>query len=1066
MTSRRGGFLADIDRFDPEFFGISAREALHLDPQQRLLLEVSWEAIEHAGLAPRRLAASQTGVFIGISTNDYLKTYRPSLAALDAYTNIGNAHSLAASRISYLLDLRGPSMAIELKQHIQAELEIDLPVTCFLQDLPLSQLAAQMAEQVVAASPIDAHPALLLAPEDRYQQFPLNDIQQAYWVGRDQAFELSDVASHIYAEYERDAFDPERLNQAWQLLVQRHGMLRAIVRPDGQQQVLAQVPAYRIEIKDLRELSSEAAEAALAASRAEMTGQTRPMHQWPLFQLRLHRLPGQRMRLCTWFDLLIVDTMSFRVLLSEWLHLYQQPGLSLPAQTMTFRDYVLGEREQRQREATAYARDRMYWHDRLPTLPASPQLCTIQQAEETRPTFLHQVAELDAPTWAQLKARTARAGITPAMVLCNAFAEILTTWSAGAHFTLVLTRFHRLPLHAEVKHLVGDFTSTTLLEVRDEGATFEECGRLQQQLRLDLEHAQVSGVEVLRDLARLRGTTAQARVPVVFTCILNNADEDQDWLEGFGQVRYLHSRAPQIWLDNQIYERGGALLVTWETLQNVFPPGLPQDMFAAYLRLLHRLADDEHRWQQSLIDLRPREQREQRALINATAAPLPTGLLHTPFLRQAHTHASRIAVRCATRRLTYQELERRSRQLRRQLLELGARPNTLVGVVMEKGWEQIVAVLGILRAGAAYLPIDVDLTTGDLTPCPVPYTHLSYLRSAQGQTFFCGGSPTRAPEIVAFEQASGQTVALYGHQEIAIDPAYLARPTAVEFPPWQGETAHAFYYPPCNPDYAPPAGELPPLLVRSHPGPTLAANTLLDLTIQYWTSRGIGVLDVSYGGSTGYGRAYRQRLAGQLGVVDVEDCSHGALHLVHTGQVDRRRIAISGRSAGGYTTLCALVFKEVFQAGACYYGINNLEVLAMNIHKFESHYLQGLVGPYPQCQDLYRARSPINFVARLSCPVIFLQGSADPIATPEQAERVVEALRRKGLPVAYLLFEGEGHGFERAENIVHALDSELVFYARIFGFALPNAGATLTIENLSYLEGDKGRVGSREGRRR
>ncbi|HEY1353940.1 MAG TPA: prolyl oligopeptidase family serine peptidase [Ktedonobacteraceae bacterium] len=367
--------------------------------------------------------------------------------------------------------------------------------------------------------------------------------------------------------------------------------------------------------------------------------------------------------------------------------------------------------------------------------------------------------------------------------------------------------------------------------------------------------------------------------------------------------------------------------------------------------------------------------------------------------------------------------------------------------------------------GTWYLGV-LDLASGKLTPCQVPYTYLSYLRSARGQTFFCGGSSTRAPEIVAFEQASGHSSVLHSHQEIDIDPAYLSLPEAVEFPSWQGERAHAFYYPPCNPDYAPLAGELPPLLVKSHPGPTLAANPLLDLTIQYWTSRGIGVLDVNYGGSTGYGRAYRQRLAGQLGVVDVEDCSNGALHLVHTGQADRRRIAISGRSAGGYTTLCALVFKEVFQAGACYYGINNLEVLAMNIHKFESHYLQGLVGPYPQCQDLYRARSPINFVARLCCPVIFLQGSADPIATPEQAEEMVQALRSKGLPVAYLLFEGEGHGFERAENIVRALDSELFFYARIFGFVLPEGGATLTIENLSYLEGDKDRVGSREDSRR
>lgn len=600
-------------------------------------------------------------------------------------------------------------MAIELKQRLQADLEIDLPVTSFLQNLPLLQLAGQMAEQITEL-PGGPQVALQPAPEDRFHPFPLNDIQQAYWVGRDQAFELSDVASHIYAEYTQDAFEIERLNQAWQALVKRHEMLRAIVRPDGQQQILPQVPAYQIEVSDLSDLSTEAADARLEASRAEMSEQVRPMHQWPLFQIRLHRLPGQQTRLCIWFDLLILDAMSLRIILSEWFRLYQQPDIALPPLAITFRDYVIGEREQHQRETTAYARDRAYWHDRLPTLPASPELCTVQQAEQGRPTFLHQVAELDAPTWSRLKAQAARAGITPAMVLCQAFAEILTTWSTGTPFTLVLTRFHRLPLHEQVKGLVGDFTSTTLLEVQSNGQSFEECGRqLQQQLWQDLEHAQVSGVEVLRDLARQRGTTAQARVPVVFTCILNNAEEDENWLEEFGRLHYLHSRAPQIWLDNQIYERNGTLLVTWEALQNVFPAGLPEDMFAAYVRLLQRLAADEGRWQQNLVDLLPQEQREQRSIINATAAPVPPGLLHTPFLAQARARGSQMAIISATRCMTYQELAARSRLLAQRLLDMGARPNTLIGVVMEKGWEQVVAVLSILRAGAAYLPIDPHL---------------------------------------------------------------------------------------------------------------------------------------------------------------------------------------------------------------------------------------------------------------------------------------------------------------------------------------------------------------------
>jgi dipeptidyl aminopeptidase/acylaminoacyl peptidase len=220
------------------------------------------------------------------------------------------------------------------------------------------------------------------------------------------------------------------------------------------------------------------------------------------------------------------------------------------------------------------------------------------------------------------------------------------------------------------------------------------------------------------------------------------------------------------------------------------------------------------------------------------------------------------------------------------------------------------------------------------------------------------------------------------------------------------------------------------------------------LGIQYWTSRGIAVLDVNYGGSTGYGRAYRKRLEGQWGIVDVDDCVNGARYLVERGDVDGERLAIAGGSAGGYTTLCALTFRGVFRAGASHFGVSDLEGLAKETHKFESRYLDRLVGPYPERADLYRERSPINFTDRLSCPVIFFQGLEDKVVLPNQAERMVEALRAKGVPVAYLPFEGEQHGFRRAENISRALDAELYFYSRIFGFTLAEPVEPVAIDNL------------------
>jgi dipeptidyl aminopeptidase/acylaminoacyl peptidase len=239
------------------------------------------------------------------------------------------------------------------------------------------------------------------------------------------------------------------------------------------------------------------------------------------------------------------------------------------------------------------------------------------------------------------------------------------------------------------------------------------------------------------------------------------------------------------------------------------------------------------------------------------------------------------------------------------------------------------------------------------------------------------------------------------------------------------------------------------LLVKSHGGPTSAAATALNLSIQYWTSRGIGVLDVNYGGSTGYGREYRERLKESWGVVDVDDCTNGALYLVDSGEADGNRLMITGGSAGGYTTLCALTFRDSFKAGGSHYGVSDAEALARETHKFESRYLDGLFGPYPERKDLYIERSPINFTEHLSCPVIFFQGLEDKIVPPNQAELMVDALRKKGIPVAYVAFEGEQHGFRQAKNIKRALDAEIYFYSRIFGFALADEVEPLEIENLT-----------------
>jgi dipeptidyl aminopeptidase/acylaminoacyl peptidase len=344
----------------------------------------------------------------------------------------------------------------------------------------------------------------------------------------------------------------------------------------------------------------------------------------------------------------------------------------------------------------------------------------------------------------------------------------------------------------------------------------------------------------------------------------------------------------------------------------------------------------------------------------------------------------------------------------------------------------------------------LDLNTRHLEPLEIPYSEMGRgdLKVAPGRVVFEAGAPDKPLSLIELDLATGQAHALKKANNADVDPGYLSTPQAIEFPTEGGLTAHAFFYPPRNRDFDAPPDEKTPLLVKSHGGPTGATDASLNLAIQYWTSRGIAVLDVNYGGSTGYGREYRERLNGSWGLVDVDDCVNGARYLAERGQVDANRLAIDGGSAGGYTTLAALTFRDVFKAGASFYGVSDLEALAQDTHKFESRYLDRLIGPYPERRDIYVERSPIQHTERLSCPLILFQGLEDQIVPPNQAEMMFEAVKAKGLPTAYLAFEGEQHGFRRSENIKRVLEAELYFYSKVFGFELADPVDPVPIENL------------------
>jgi dipeptidyl aminopeptidase/acylaminoacyl peptidase len=326
----------------------------------------------------------------------------------------------------------------------------------------------------------------------------------------------------------------------------------------------------------------------------------------------------------------------------------------------------------------------------------------------------------------------------------------------------------------------------------------------------------------------------------------------------------------------------------------------------------------------------------------------------------------------------------------------------------------------------------IDVSSKTLTPIDLPYTDFSSVRADGDSVVFRAGSGTTPASFVLYDLGAGKAQVLKKSTTVADDPAlakYFTGVEAVEYPTEGNQAAFGLFYPAFNPDYAAPEGDKPPLLVKCHGGPTSAASSTLNLGIQYWTSRGISVLDVNYGGSTGFGREYRERLDSNWGIVDVNDCVNGARFLAEQGFVDGKRSVITGGSAGGYTTLAALTFRDYFAGGGSHFGVSDLAALVRDTHKFESRYLDGLIGPYPAREDLYRERSPIFHADRLSAPVIFFQGDEDMVVPPNQAELMIEALRSKGTPVGYLLFAGEQHGFRKAENIKRALDAELYFYA-------------------------------------
>jgi yersiniabactin nonribosomal peptide synthetase len=615
-------------------------------------------------------------------------------------------------------ELGGDSLlATKLCAEVRTRFKVELSLGSIFAGPTVAEQARHIQELMETGNETSAAapdlPQVMPAPEERNLPFPLTDIQQAYWVGRSGAYALGNVATHCYFEIEGDDLDLVRVGRAWQRLIDHHEMMKAVILPDGgRQKILDEVPLYRIRTRDMRKRAPEEAQAELSAIREEMSHQVLSTDQWPLFDVRATRFGENRTRIHVSFDNLIFDGWSMIHLLNEWSRLYRAPDASLPDLELSFRDYVLALEKLHGSER--YERDRDYWFERLPDLPPAPELPLAHPPDTLeRQRFSRMEFTLHRDKWRRLKKRAARLNLTPSGILLAAFAEVLGLWSKNPRFTINLTLFNRLPLHPQVNRIIGDFTSLTLLAVDlSSGSSFlQRAENLQQQLWRDLDHPHISGVRVLRELGRLNNDRRGAVMPVVFTSALG-VEHTHDGLSGMdllGDIVYNITQTPQVWLDHQVMEQRGDLVLVWDSVQGLFPEGLLAAMFEAYRALVTSLADDEEVWQKKRFTLMPYSQTEKREQSNKTEEPLSPELLHTLFTARASEQGEKAAIITSNRTLTYRRLFNLSNNLAAVLHEKGARPDTLVAVVMEKGWEQVVAVMGILLSGAAYVPIDPSL---------------------------------------------------------------------------------------------------------------------------------------------------------------------------------------------------------------------------------------------------------------------------------------------------------------------------------------------------------------------
>ncbi|OUB18528.1 hypothetical protein BK708_21080 [Bacillus thuringiensis serovar yunnanensis] len=589
--------------------------------------------------------------------------------------------------------------AIQIVNCLENEYSLGTTVSTLFENRTISRLAESIQEKKNNNELISAYPD----PLNLHKPFPLTDVQSAYLLGRDDQFELGGVSTHGYYEIET-TLDITKFNDSLQKVIERHPMLRAIILPTGEQQILTDVPKYKIEIENIQHLDAVEQELIIKEERERMSHFIFKSDTWPLFEYKAFKISGNRHILCISFDAIIADGISMQIVGSEIMEFYKNPNIRLPQVEISFRDYMLSY--QKQKNTDEYMNDREYWLQKLKDFPPAPSLPLLQNPKLlTKPRFNRLQFNLNKKEWHSLKSIAKSMNITPSVLLCTTYAKVLSIWSNVERFALNLTVFNRLPVHPMIEHVVGDFTSLLLMDIELQGEeTFSESAqRIQRSLIQALDHKNYDGVEFIREYSKLHELGTEVAMPIVFTSMLTENNKFS-W-ENFGEVKISSFQTSQVYLDYQVMEIKGDLQITWDYVEDLFDEHVIGSMFSQYIDMLHHLVESKDLIQLTLPKV------DENIVIkqyNQTEKEIEKTTLHNLFVRQVQKTPDYTAVIMEEESLTYQELHEKSNQVARYLQEKGVGKGSLVGVLAQRCPDTIVNILGILKTGAAYVPVDPE----------------------------------------------------------------------------------------------------------------------------------------------------------------------------------------------------------------------------------------------------------------------------------------------------------------------------------------------------------------------